>query len=128
FLHTQAGAEANELLATLLLDRGQYFMSALRFEKLLQMSPKRYKIDDLTLFKTALAYRRAGDVKRADAAWKKLEDHVQTKGGLKVGEELVSFDNLSRVFSNIPGPVSINPSDWPRWFGNLTNSAQAAGS
>ena len=68
-LHTRAGIEANDLLATYFMDRGQFFMAALRFEKLFAMNPERVKIDDMTLFKAALAYRRAGDMKNADATW-----------------------------------------------------------
>src|SRR5206468_836644 len=55
FLHTRAGIEANDLLATYFMDRGQFFMAALRFEKLFAMNPERVKIDDLTLFKAALS-------------------------------------------------------------------------
>ncbi len=73
YLHTKAGIEANDLLATYFMDRGQFFMAALRFEKMFAMNPERVKVDDLTLFKAALSYRRAGDTKNADSLWCKLE-------------------------------------------------------
>src|SRR5262249_6124790 len=60
YMHTRAGLEANELLATTFLDRGQFFSAALRFERLLGANEERFKASDLTLFKAALAYRRAG--------------------------------------------------------------------
>src|SRR5262249_29843446 len=34
YLHTRAGVEANDLLATYFMDRGQFLMATLRFEKL----------------------------------------------------------------------------------------------
>ena len=43
FLFTKAGIEANDLLATHFLDRGQYFMAALRLEQLLAMNPKAHR-------------------------------------------------------------------------------------
>src|SRR5205085_11683101 len=51
YLHTRAGAEANDLLATTFLDRGQFFTAALRYERLLALRPDRVKLGDLTLFK-----------------------------------------------------------------------------
>ena len=128
FLHTKAGMEANDLLATYFLDRGQFFMAALRFEKLFAMNPERIKIDDLTLFKTTLAYRRAGDLKRADAAWRKLEPRLREKGGLSISGELVSIAKLQQVLDEIPRPESTSPFDWPYIRGNVTNTAQAQGS
>src|SRR5438128_12599243 len=77
FLHTQAGIEANDLLATYFLDRGQFFMAALRYEKLLDVKQERTKLSELTLFKAALAYRRAGDVKNSEAVWAKLEPRLR---------------------------------------------------
>src|SRR5438270_9220743 len=89
YMHTRAGAEANELLATTFLDRGQFFTAALRFERLLTTKDSRYKVSDLTLFKTALAYRRAGDVKNADRVWKQLAPRLAAAGGLRVGDDTI---------------------------------------
>jgi tetratricopeptide (TPR) repeat protein len=128
FLHTKAGIEANDLLATYFLDRGQFFMAALRFEKLFGMNPERVKIDDLTLFKAALSYRRAGDVKNADATWRKLEPRLREKGGLKLQGDLVAIAKLQQVMDETPRPESSSPFDWPYIRGNESNSAQAQGS
>src|SRR5207244_8940175 len=67
FLHTKAGIEANDLLATYFLDRGQFFMAALRFERLLSVQPARRKLSDLTLSKPALPYRRPRDLNHSHA-------------------------------------------------------------
>src|SRR6516162_7054048 len=96
YQHTKAGAEANELLATYVLDRGQFFTAALRFEKILTMKPERVNVTDLTLFKTVLSYQRAGEVKKADEIWKQLEPRLEAKGGLKVGDELVPIAKLQQ--------------------------------
>jgi tetratricopeptide (TPR) repeat protein len=128
FLHTRAGTEAAELLATYFLDRGQFFTAALRYEQLLNMNPKRVKIADLTFFKAALAYRRAGDVKKADEFWKRLEARAGAEGGLKISDQLVTLAQLQQVLNEIPRPEAVNPHDWPLIRGNITNSAQANGS
>jgi len=128
YLHTRAGTEANDYLATSLLDRGQFFPAALRFERLLKMNPERVKISDLAIFKTALAYRRAGEVKKADEFWKKLEDRLKEQGGLKIGDQLVAMERLQQMLNETARPESANPHDWPLIRGNLTNSAQAKGS
>src|SRR5947209_3766007 len=113
YLHTRAGAEANDLLATTFLDRGQFFMAALRYERLLSLRPDRVKLGDLTLFKAALAYRRAGDLKNAAVAWERFEAKVRGKGGLKLGEETIPLAKLQQVIENIPRPETANPHDWP---------------
>src|SRR5438132_861996 len=68
YCHTKAGIEANELLATLSLARGQNFMAALRFERILGMAPERTKLSELTIFKAALALLRDGVKKYVTAA------------------------------------------------------------
>lgn len=128
YLHTRAGAEATELLATTFLDRGQFFMAALRFEKLLAMNPARTRINDLTLFKTALAYRRAGDTKKAEAAWKDFENKVRGVGGIKINDELVGLAKLHQLYEAQSVAVVANAHDWPVVGGNNRRSAQAIGS
>lgn len=129
WFYTKAGAEANELLATTMLDRGQYFLAALRFERSLKLPPERYKTGDLTLFKAALAYRRAGDEKNAAALWKKLEERLQDKEGLRVGDQVIALAKLRGVYQDDKQPIaSIGIYDWPMMRGNLANSGQASGS
>jgi outer membrane protein assembly factor BamB len=127
YLHTKAGIEANELLATYFMDRGQFFMAALRYDKLLGMSAERAKIDDLTLYKAVLSYRRAGDVKKADAAWRKLEPRLRDKGGLRVGTDVVEVAKLQELLDETPRSEASSPYDWPYIRGNVANSAQAQG-
>lgn len=128
YLHTRVGAEANDLLATYYLDRGQYFMAALRFERLLQLNSKRVPLDDLVYFKMALAYRRAGDLKNADLAWGRLKEKVGRGAGVKVGTQVVGLDRLQAVLEEVPRPEIISALDWPLVRGNVSMTAQAAGS
>ena len=127
YCHTKAGIEANELLATLFLARGQNFMAALRYEKLLAMDAERAKLSDLTYYKAALAFHRAGDEKNAAKAWKKVEAGIGG-GSLRVGEKLVSVDKLRTILDESVGNQQVNPYDWIMVRGDLRNTAQANGS
>ncbi len=126
FLHTRAGYEANELLATYFLDRGQFFTAALRFEKLLELNSERAKLGPLTLAKAALAFRRAG--KDYAAVWQRLETALRQQGGLQVGNEEISLAQLKQFLQDTPQPELASPNDWPLIRGNLTNTGQGNGS
>lgn len=127
FCHTEAGIEANEILATLQLARGQVFTSALRFEKILAMNPEHAKVKDVTLFKAAVAFRRVGDNKNFDSTWKRLQDNLQGKP-LKVGTELFPVAKLETVINETPPIIAGNVHDWPMQGGNNLRTAQAIGS
>jgi outer membrane protein assembly factor BamB/tetratricopeptide (TPR) repeat protein len=128
FCHTTAGIEANEILATLFLARGQVFTAALRFEKLLQMNPERTKLSDLTLYKAAIAFDRAGDKKNKDATWERLLKNIQGKNYVKIGADEIPIAKLEAVFAESAVIDVVNVHDWQSWRGNVRNSAQANGS
>ncbi|MSQ93449.1 MAG: hypothetical protein EXR98_02710 [Gemmataceae bacterium] len=128
YCHTRAGIEANEILATLYLQRGQVFTAALRFETLIRMSSEQVKLSDLTLFKAAIAFRRAGDKQNYEETWKRLEAKLQGKAGLKVGDDMVPMDKLQTVLNEIAVIEAPNVHDWISWRGDHKNTAQANGS
>ncbi len=128
YCHTKAGIEANELLATLFLARGQHFIAALRFEKLLAMDPARTNLSDLTLYKAALAFHRAGDEKNAEAVWHELEASITATGGLRVGDDVVPMSKLKDVLAEDLGNQQVNPYEWAMVRGDQRNTAQATGS
>src|SRR5215468_2011522 len=71
YFHTAAGAEATDLLGTYRLDRGDFRMAALFFERLLSHHLAE-KLSPMTLYKAALAFRCTGDQAKADGVWKQL--------------------------------------------------------
>src|SRR5262249_14923137 len=92
------------------------------------MNPERVKLSELAVFKAALSYRRAGDLKNYETTWKKLLPAIKGDGGLKFGDKFVSIDKLEKFLSEIPQPQLANPFDWPYIRGNETHTAQATGS
>jgi outer membrane protein assembly factor BamB len=128
YCHTRAGLEANELLATLFLARGQNFMAALRFEKLLALPAERTKLSETALYKAALAFHRAGDDARAAETWKRLEPSLKEAGGLRVGERVIPLAQLYEVLHGASKAEPVNLHDWLMVRGNVSNTAQANGS
>ena len=127
YCHTKAGIEANEIHATLCLARGQVFTAALRFEKLLQMNQERTKLSDLTLFKAAIAFRRAGDTTKFDETWERLQKNLDGKA-LKVDDKMIPLAKLKSVLDETAVVDVINRYDWPMIRGDNKHTAQAIGS
>ena len=127
YFHTKAGVEANERLATMLLDRSQFFLAALRFGRLFKLNAERHPVADMTLFKAALSHRRSGDLKSATELWRKLEDRIEAKGGIRVGEQLLTLNQLRNFFQDDRVVVTFGLSDWPMIRGDKSNNAQAIG-
>lgn len=128
YRYTRAGAEADELLAIHLLDQGQFFMAALRFEQILERNRQRWPVSDRLLLEAVLAFRRAGQTEQAERAWKALQEHLEKTGGLKLGKEVVAQEQLERFLEQLPRSEVVGAYDWPLIRGNLSNSAQAKGS
>ncbi|MCU0702820.1 MAG: PQQ-binding-like beta-propeller repeat protein [Fimbriiglobus sp.] len=96
FYHTKAGAEAAMLLAAIHLDSGNYPEAAYGYRKLLARPDADKLLDPRTLFRAAVALRRAGDGKQTDevaAVWDKLEKKFP-QNGLQVGRKAYSVEQL----------------------------------
>ena len=107
-------------MATLALARGQVFTAAMRFEKLLQMNPEWAKVNDLTLFKAAIAFRRADDKKNSEETWKRLADKLEGKAGLKVGDDMIPLAKLETVVKEAAVVNVVNVHDWASCRGSNT--------
>jgi len=125
-LHTKAGLEAANLLGTYHLDRGNYLMSALCFERLLGR-PDADKLSFKVLFKAALAYRRAGDTDNADKLWKKMADRA-ARAELVLGKTKVTVNQLRAEYDRAAGLLlQAGQHDWPMFRGNASRSARGIG-
>jgi outer membrane protein assembly factor BamB len=120
YAHTAAGAEATPLLGAYHLDRGRYNLAACCFARLLESRG----VEDqapATLFRAALAFRRAGAADRARLAW----DHIATTSprGVHLGDRTVSLSDLKRELDRVDVPAAAVvapaaddlPSLEPRW-------------
>lgn len=99
YFHTKAGAEATLLLAGLYLDRGQYLEAAYTYDRYLNR-PDVGEIAPRTLFKAALAHKRAGDGLNAGKAAKLWEQFakVMPRDGLVFGNRTFDAETLKAEF------------------------------
>jgi outer membrane protein assembly factor BamB len=128
YFHTEAGAEATDLLGTYHLDRGRGLMAALCYERLLQREG-RDQLSPLALFKAALAFRQVGDGTNGEAAqqaWKRLAAKIGREG-LRVGAEQVGLEQLQRELDRTTVAESASPFDWAVFRGNSSRSAKGRG-
>ncbi len=125
FLHTEAGAEAAERLAVRHADRDETTAAALAFDRLLlRTAPER--LPARTLFKAAVAYRRAGADARAGEVWAHLERKVG-KGTLEVGSRTLTMDDLRKERDRRAGAAAAAERDWFLFRGDPARSAQGTG-
>ncbi len=117
YFHTQAGAEATDLLGTHHLDRGRYLMAASCFRQLLD----RADAAPASLFKAGLAFRRSGDEAAVARAWKRLA--AKAPDGLTLGEHRLSLDELKEVLDRKPEKVmarTTTAGDWLMFRGDAS--------
>jgi outer membrane protein assembly factor BamB/tetratricopeptide (TPR) repeat protein len=141
FFHTEAGAEATNLLGTHHLDRGENVTAALCFKRLLfgdssdgrpleppARSPRRNLLSSpLFLFKAALAFQRANDVERAQQAAKLLQERLGRQG-LRLGDRAVAWDDLARELRRVGSSGGLVAYDVPLFRSDVGRTAQARGS
>lgn len=96
YFHTKAGADATLLLAAVNLETGYFPEAAYGYQRLLARPDADKILDPKTLFKAAVAIRRAGDGKMTDAVaavWALLEKNFPREG-VQIGRKGYSLDML----------------------------------
>jgi outer membrane protein assembly factor BamB len=129
YLHTDAGAEATDLLGTYHLDRGNFSTASRCFSLLLGRSGAD-KLSPVTLFKAAYAFHQTGaaeDKLAEEQTWKQLGGRARE---LKLGDgEARSIDDLRTLVAASVRPAGeVYASDSPLYRGNPSRSAQGIGS
>ncbi|MBL8799736.1 MAG: bacterial transcriptional activator domain-containing protein [Planctomycetia bacterium] len=94
FRCTKSGVEAAEQLANRLLEAGKAKDAVPYFERLVAW-PGPDKLEPLTLYRAALALRRAGDKPRSEEVWKQLATQLG-KEGIRIGNRTLKLDELRK--------------------------------
>ncbi len=124
YLHTDAGGVATHLLATRLLDRGDYITSGLCYERLLNREGAD-KLPAIVLFEAAYAYHLANASDKEEAMWKQLADRVDF---LKIAGESQSVTDLKEQVSKIARAATyIALADCPMVGGSPNRNSQSFG-
>jgi len=102
YLHTDAGAEAADLLGTYQLDRGEWTMAALCYEKLLAREGSD-KLGAVTLFKAAYTFNMVGDKANENVCRDKLKSRT---GVIRIGNETRTVEELFEYIAKSGRPAS----------------------
>jgi hypothetical protein len=143
YFHTPAGAEAMMLRGSFHLDRGEYELAALCFERLLTRRGGPQQPDPVLLFKAVLAHQRGlaarGDQGRADEdtrrtearineLWKKLADQLGPVGSLALGPVTVSLEQARRELDRPVATVQAQAvGAWPLVGGTPSRTGKGDG-
>ncbi|HMF14909.1 MAG TPA: PQQ-binding-like beta-propeller repeat protein, partial [Gemmataceae bacterium] len=130
YLHTDAGAEATELLATHTMDRGEFESAARLFKRLIERQGVE-KLGPLTLFKARIAFGRGSDAKdKADAEMVTRQLEASAPGGLRLGNRtfsLIELNDIAARYSHVVQSKDI-AFQWPHGLGgNPSRNAQGVG-
>lgn len=96
YFHTKGGGIAALMLASLNLEAGNFPEAAYGFERLIARPDSDDLLTPRTLFKAAVAFKRAGDARHTDAAakaWEQLEKKFP-RDGLVLGRKSYSLNEL----------------------------------
>jgi outer membrane protein assembly factor BamB len=130
YLHTDAGAEAAELLGTRKLDRGDFVGAALYFERLIDRQGAD-KLSPLTLFKAKLAFSRShGERDKANAALVSRQLEARAPNGLVLGNRTLSLADLNDIITKYADPLRSRSTiyDWYLGLGGRADrNAQGVG-
>jgi outer membrane protein assembly factor BamB len=130
YLHTDAGAEAIELLATRRMDRGEFEAAALLFERLMQRDGVE-KVGILSLFKAKLAFSRCRDsAAKANAEIVSRQLEARAPDGVQIGGRTFSLNELNNLVAKYADPLLSKATifDWHLSLGGSHNrNAQGVG-
>jgi outer membrane protein assembly factor BamB/tetratricopeptide (TPR) repeat protein len=104
YLHTDAGAEATELLGTRRMDRGDFFFAARYFTQLIDRQGAD-KLSPLTLFKARLAFRRTKEKDKEKLVAEQLA--LKAPDGIRFGERQVSLSELNDIVDQYKDPRQV---------------------
>ena len=122
---TDAGIEATERLALHHLDRGNHFLAALAFGRLLERTSAD-QLAPLTLHRAAVAFRKGGEhTSQVESILKALETKIG-KDGLDLGKKKHSFEELKKEIEKLK-PAQPGRGEWRLFRGDERRNATADG-
>ncbi len=124
YLHTQAGAEAANLLGTYQLDRGNYLSASLCFEKLIDREGIG-AVASTALIRASLAFHLAGDLASRDKVYAQLRQRGLRE--VKVLGEAVNLDDWRGQVNSMARAPEAGVNDWLMVGGNPKRNASTQG-
>jgi outer membrane protein assembly factor BamB len=129
YMHTEAGSEAGSHLGTYHLDHGRYIVAALCYERLLSREGMLERLPAVTLYKAAISFERAGDLKNRDRVWTQFQNRVENGGErLPAGLRRMDVGQLRNALAVRQAARGAGErADWPLFLGSPDRAALADG-
>jgi outer membrane protein assembly factor BamB len=124
YLHTAAGPEALARLAAEHVEAGQEVPAALCYERLLDHP--RARPSAFALYQAAVVFRKVGAAKRAELAWKRLQEKIG-KDGLQIEGQKLTARQVKQELERVTPLPTAAPTDWPLFLGSATRNARVKG-
>ena len=123
YLHTDAGAEAADLLATHFMDEGDFRTAARYYGLLLTRAGGADALAPDVLFRAAYAFRQTGDKAHEDLVWQS----VRSRGihEIKFGDDIHAVGELQDYLAGIAPPADVAAQQWNYYIGDAAAPAAA---
>ena len=125
YLHTDAGAEAADLLATHFMDDGDFRTAARYYGLLLTRAGGADALPPDALFRAAYAFRQTGDKAHEDLVWQS----VGARGihEIKFGDEIHAVSELRDYLAGIAAPADVAAQQWNYFMGDASRTGRGEG-
>jgi outer membrane protein assembly factor BamB len=125
YLHTDAGGEAADLLATHYMDRGDFRTAARFYNLLLTRAGAADDLSPETLFRAAYAFNQAGDKAGEAFIWQAARARGVRQ--IKFGDDVKSIDDLQDYLAGIGPPAETLGRQWAYFNGDLGHTGRGEG-
>ncbi|HVS38426.1 MAG TPA: hypothetical protein VMS17_22905, partial [Gemmataceae bacterium] len=125
YLHTDAGAEAADLLATQVMDEGDFRTAARYYSLLLTRAGGADSLQPDVLFRAAYAFRQTGDKAHEDQVWQSTRSRGIHE--IKFGEETHSVSELQDYLASVAPAIDVVGRQWPYFMGDASRTDRGDG-
>jgi outer membrane protein assembly factor BamB/tetratricopeptide (TPR) repeat protein len=125
YLHTDAGGEAADLLATHYMDRGDFRTASRYFSLLMTRAGGADSLSPETLFRAAYAFHQADDKGGEDSIWQT----ARARGIREVhfGDEAKSVTELKDYLGGLGRAVDVVGRQWAYFLGDASHTGKGEG-
>ena len=125
YLHTDAGGEAADLLATHFMDAGDFRTAARYYGLLLTRAGGANVAPPDALFRAAYAFRQVGDKADEDLMWQTARARGIRE--IKIGEETRTVSELQDYLAALAPPAELVARQWTYFGGDASHTGRGDG-
>ncbi len=125
YLHTDAGAEAADLLATHFMDESDFRTAARYYALLLTRAGGADALEPEVLFRAAYAFRQTGDKAHEDVVWQSVRGRGIRE--IKFGEDARPVSDLQEYLASVAPPADVAGQQWNYYLGDAAHTGRGDG-